>query len=256
MKLKGKIAIVTGGGSGIGTGICESLAAEGAKLVLAQRRVELAKEVAARLRKNGTDAVAVRCDMGRHADIKRLVASTVKAFGGVDIVVNNAAITGLPVLAGFLKQDKAHIDKVIDVNLKGPFLLSQEAARVMVKQKRKGVIINISSVAQFGAQEGGSAYCASKAGLDGFCKTAALELARHGIRVVNIAPGHVDVPAQHDVPGILKKAGVSGKYYKTTPLADSGRPEEIGALAVFLASDDARFVTGCTWLVDGGWMTY
>jgi NAD(P)-dependent dehydrogenase (short-subunit alcohol dehydrogenase family) len=180
----------------------------------------------------------------------------VKRFGGVDIVVNNAGITGAPALASFLGQDKSHVDLVVDVNLKGPILLAQEAARVMVKQKRKGVIINISSVAQFGGQEGGSAYCASKAGLDGFCKTAALELAKHGIRVVNVAPGDTDVAAHHDITGILKRGGVSGKYFKLTPLGHRGSAREIGKVVAFAASDDASFVTGCTWLVDGGWMTY
>lgn len=256
MKLKDRIAIVTGGGTGIGTGICECLAAEGAKLVLAQRRVELARVVAARLAKRGAESIAVRCDMGRYTDIRRLVTTTIKRFGRIDIVVNNAGVTGTPALALFLQQDKAHIDKVIDVNLKGPFLLALEAARVMVKQKRSGVIVNISSVAQFGAQEGGSAYCASKSGLDGFCKTAAIELAKHGIRVVNVAPGDTDVPAHHDLDAMLKKTGVSGKYFKRTPLGQRGGAHDIGKVVAFLAGDDASFVTGCTWLVDGGWMAY
>jgi NAD(P)-dependent dehydrogenase (short-subunit alcohol dehydrogenase family) len=194
--------------------------------------------------------------MGKYGDIKRLVASTVRKFGGVDIVVNNAGITGAAALASFLGQDQEHLDLVIDVNLKGPLLLAQEAARVMIKQKRKGVIINISSVAQFGAQEGGCAYCASKAGLDGFCKTAGLELATHGIRVVNVAPGEVDVAAHHDLEGILKRGGVSGLYYKKTPLGHRANATEVGKVVAFVASDDASFVTGCTWLVDGGWMTY
>ena len=256
MKLKNRIAIVTGGGTGIGTGIVESLAAEGAHLVLAQRRVKLAEAVAGKLRRRGVRAIAIQCDMAKHADIKRLVATTVKKMGGIDIVVNNAGITGAPGFGSFVGQDKAHVDLVIDVNLKGPILLAQEAARVMIRQKRPGVIVNISSVAQFGAQEGASAYCASKAGLDGFCKTAALELAKYNIRVVNVAPGDIDVSAHHDIAGILKRSGVSGIYFKKTPLGRRGRAEEIGKVVAFAASDDASFVTGCTWLVDGGWMSY
>lgn len=256
MKLKDRVAIVTGGGTGIGASIAEALAAEGAKLVLAQRRVALAKDEAKKLARIGADAVALRCDMAKYADIRKLVTATVKKFGGVDIVVNNAAITGAPALGLFLKQSKKHVDLVIDVNLKGPLLLAQDAARVMVKQKRKGVIINISSVAQYGGQEGASAYCASKAGLDGFCKTAGLELAKHGIRVVNIAPGDTDVPAHHDLKGMLKRAGVYGEYFKKTPLGRRGSGEEIARVVAFVASNDASFVTGCTWLVDGGWMSY
>jgi len=256
MKLKDRIAIVTGGGTGIGAGITEHLAAEGARVVIAQRRVDLAQAQAEKLRQRGAVAMAVRCDMGKHADIKRLVAATLRKFGRIDIVVNNAGLTGASALWSFLGQGKEHVDQVIDVNLKGPMLLAQEAARTMVKAKRKGVVINISSVAQFGAQEGASAYCASKAGLDGFCKTAALELAKHGIRVVNVAPGDTDVPAHHDIKGILKRAGVSGLYFKRTPRGRRGSADEIAAVVAFLASDDAAFVTGCTWLVDGGWMTY
>ncbi len=146
-------------------------------------------------------------------------------------------------------------DQILDVNLKGAFICSQEAARHMVIQRR-GVILNISSVGAFAAQQMASAYCASKAGLEGLTKAMALELSGYGIRVNAIAPGDVIVEKNEDIWGELQQAGVEPDYLRKTPLGRRGLPEEIGKAAVFLASDDASFVHGATLIVDGGFLIY
>jgi len=256
-RLRDKVVIVTGGGTGIGLGIARCCAAEGAAVVLAQRRAALAESAAAALRADGFRALGAACDVSSRDDVRSLIAVTVEAFGHVDVLVNNAALTGAAVEARpFLDETDAHWRQIVDVNLNGAFICTQEAARRMVALGEGGSIINISSVAQYAAQEHAAPYCASKAGLDGLTKTAAIELAPHGIRVNNIAPGDIDTEASHDVVGQAAERGATGKFFRYTPLGRRGRPEEIGHVVVFLASDEASFVTGATWLVDGGFLSY
>jgi glucose 1-dehydrogenase len=257
MRLHNKVIIVTGGGTGIGLGIVRSCAKEGAAVMLAQRRVELAEEEATSLRKDGHRALAMHCDVSKRSDVHGLIARTVAEFGRLDAMVNNAALTGASVEARpFLEETDEHWSRIIDINLNGAFICTQEAARQMVAQGGGGSIINISSVAQYAAQEHVAPYCASKAGLDGLTKAAAIELAAYNIRVNSVAPGDIYTEASADMVEKAADRGAVGKFFRFTPLNRRGQPEEIGAVVAFLASDEAGFVTGATWLVDGGFLSY
>ncbi|MBT5875477.1 MAG: SDR family oxidoreductase [Candidatus Latescibacteria bacterium] len=256
-RLQDKIVIVTGGATGIGLGISRRCVAEGAAVVMAQRRIAIAEAEASELRKQGHRATAVSCDVSKREDVQSLIAATVREFGRVDVMVNNAALTGeAAACRSFLEETDEHWRRIIDVNLNGAFIGTQEAARQMILQGEGGSIVNISSVAQFAAQEHAAPYCASKAGLDGLTKAAAIELGQSGIRVNNVAPGDIDTQASADVQGKAEARGATGKFFRFTPQDRRGTPEEIGHVVVFLASDEASFVTGATWLVDGGFLSY
>lgn len=256
-RLDGKVAIITGGGTGIGLGIAQSCTREGTAVVLAQRRVEIAQREAESLRDAGHRALGLACDVSRRDEVQALVADTVAEFGRLDVMVNNAALTGSSAeLRPFLEETDEHWQKLIDVNLTGAFMCAQEAARQMVEQGEGGSIINISSVAQYAAQEHAAPYCASKAGMDGLTKVAAIELAPHNIRVNTVAPGDIYTEASADVVEWAEERGATGKFFRHTPLGRRGEPQEIGDVVAFLASDEASFVTGATWLVDGGFLSY
>lgn len=256
-RLSNKVVIITGGGTGIGLGIARRCVEEGAAVMLAQRRVEIAEREAEKLRTAGYRAAATRCDISVRQEVIDLIEGTVNAFGKLDVFINNAALTGAAAeLGSFLEETDEHWQRILDINLTGAFYCVQEAARQMIRQGTPGAILTISSVAQFAAQEHAAPYCASKAGLDGLTKTAAIELGSYGIRVNNIAPGDIATEASADVVGAAEERGATGKFFRYTPLNRRGRPDEIGNVAVFLASDEASFVTGATWLVDGGFLSY
>ncbi len=250
MKLQDKVAIITGGGTGIGKGIAKCFSQEGARLMLAQRRLEVAERAAGEL-----GARAMACDVSSPSQVRKMIDETLRHYGQIDILVNNAAITGMPALTPFLECSEETWDTILDVNLKGTFLCSQLAARHMVS-RGQGVILNISSVGAFAAQQWAAAYCASKGGMEGLTKAMALELAPHGIRVVGIAPGDIVVEKNQQQRQEMVAIGIDRTYARKTPLARRGLPEEIGGAAVFLASDDASFVHGATLIVDGGFLSY
>lgn len=254
MNLEGKVAVITGGGTGIGLGIARVLARRGARLVLAQKGVDVALEAARTIPE--TEALCVETDIARRAEVDAMVAAALDRFGGVDILVNNAAVTGPAAVAPFLECPESKLDEILDVNLKGAFHCAQAVARQMVRAGRGGAIVNISSVGAFAAQELASVYCASKAGLTALTRALALELAPHGIRVNAVAPGDIETQRSAAIVAELKAAGATGRYLRLTPLGRRGRPEEIGEAVAFLASDAASFITGTTLVVDGGFLCY
>lgn len=254
MKLENKVAIVTGGGTGIGKGISRSLAEAGAVVVIAQSVMEKAEKAAAELQAEGHTVIPLMADISSREMVKKLVADTIELCGPIDILVNNAAMTGSKVSEHFLDVTDELLDRTIDVNLKGTFIVSQEAARTMAG--RGGSIIHISSVGAYAAQEGASVYCATKSALTGLTKSMALDLAPHGIRVNAIAPGDIRTETSENVVGEKKQRGFSGNYVRKIPLNRRGEAFEIGPTAVFLASDDSSYITGETIVVDGGFLIY
>ena len=247
-RLGGKVAIVTGGARGIGRAIAERFIAEGAKVVIADVD-ELAGQAAAAAL--GEGCRFVRTDVGDAGDAGRLIDEACAAFSGVlDIAVNNAGIIHT---ADFLDIAEADFDRVLRVNLKGAFLVGQAAARRMVQQvkegKPPGVIINMSSINAVVAIPNQVPYCVSKGGLDQLTKVMALSLAPHGIRVNAIGPGSIMTEI---LQSITTDREARRRLLSRTPLGRVGEPAEVAAVAAFLASDDASYITGQTIYPDGG----
>jgi 3-oxoacyl-[acyl-carrier protein] reductase len=245
VKLKDKIAIVTGGGSGIGRGIALAYAREGADVVVVDRNLAGAQETIAGVEAAGRKGLAIQTDVAVPAQIDAMVAATVQAFGRIDVLVN---VAGLMNAYSLLDTTLAQWDETIDVNLRGTFLCMQAVARVMVKQGH-GSIINTSSILGSNARPKRAAYCASKAGINLITQCAALELGPKGIRVNAIAPGSIETPLVLSAP-ISPEA--LAKKIAAIPLQRRGEPADLAGPAVFLASDDAIYVTGDILTVDGG----
>ena len=249
MRLKGKVAIVTGAATGIGQAIAIRFAREGAAVVIDYvGSPETARATESEIAKSGGKSISVAADVSKPDQVADLVDKAMKAFHQLDIVVNNA---GIEKKAGFVDYPFADLQKILDVNLVGPFLVSQAAARQMIRQGKGGRLINISSVHEDLPMPTNAAYCASKGGLRMLARTIAVELAPAGITVNNIAPGAVYTPIDANIEANpeLEKALMS-----EIPLKRWGKPEEIAALAVYLASDEAAYVTGSTYFIDGGMM--
>ena len=248
MNLNGKVAIVTGAGSGIGKGIADGLAAAGAAVCINYYGAyeEDAKEHAKSLPK----AIAVSADISSPDAAAALVATTVEELGGLDILVNNAGIERSTPL---LDLTIADWDAVIAVNLRGAFCCLQAAARVMRDAGHGGSIVNISSVHEDVAFPGFASYCASKGGLRMLMRNAAVELAQYKIRVNNIAPGAIVTPINS---ATLSDPAKVQTLQRIIPLGRMGQPAEVANTAVFLASDLSSYVTGSTYYVDGGMVRY
>ena len=254
MRLEGKTAIVTGGGVGIGRGISERLAEEGASVVIAQRRLDKAQEAAAAIVAGGGQALAVRSDVIDRGQNETLMRAALDWTGGLDILVNNAGLSGMAKFSSFMDLSEELWDEVLDANLKGAFLASQAAARHMI-ERGSGRIIHMSSVMGMIGEEFAAAYCAAKAGVIGLTKVMALELARHGITVNCIAPGFIKTETVQPIIDLMESPRSPYTYTRTTPLGP-GTPRDVGDLAVFLASDEGRFFTGSTLTPDGGLLAY
>ena len=184
------------------------------------------------------------------------ISAVIAAFGGIDLLVNNASVTGSRALASFVDSTAVLVDNVIDTNVKGTIYCSQEVARDMIKRGRGGNIVHISSVGGYAAQENAGIYCATKAAQIMLTQSMAIELAPHGIRVNCIAPGDIRTDTSANAVDEIKQSGASGHFLRVTPLGRRGCPVEIGRVVAFLASDDATFLTGTTVVVDGGFLAY
>lgn len=249
--LRGRVALVTGGGTGIGAAITTRLADAGAIVVLGQQTLAEADEAVDRLSGAGRRISGAAGDLATAAGCHDLIATVLDRHGRIDILVNNAGVTGPPATGEFLDFSDSQLDTVIDVNLKAAFRCSRDAARDMAR-RGSGVIVNIASVAAWAAQVRASAYVASKAGLVGLTRGIAFELAPHGIRAVAVAPGDVEVRTIDDMPS----NAADRRWLRDTPLGRRGQPEDIASVVAFLCSDAAAFVTGQTVVVDGGWLSY
>ena len=248
-RLAGKTAIVTGAGSGIGQGIAKRLGREGARVVVDYVGGEDgADETRKAIETAGGQAVEVLADVTKMADIEKLVETAWKEYGSADILVNNA---GMEKKSDFWDTPEADYDRILAVNLKGPFFLTQAFVRRLRAAKKPGRVINISSVHEDMAFPGFATYCCSKGGLRMLMRNLTVELGSLGITVNNIAPGAIATPIN---TALLNDKPKLDALLKNIPLGRLGTPEDVAGLAAFLASDDASYVSGATFLVDGGLM--
>ena len=245
MRLKGKVALVTGGGTGIGKAIALEFVKEGAKVAITGRRLNKLQEAVDAMKKGGGEAIAIMGDISKPADVDRIVKTTVDTFKRLDILVNCAGVL-------FSAELAHHTEKIwddtIDINLKGSFLCIQRAVPEMLKQG-KGKIINIASIAGQIGFPNSVAYCASKGGIMGMTKALAMELAPLKINVNDLAPGDIETPLNEH---LLRDPDYLRGRVENTPYGRVGKVSDIAPGAVYLASDESDFVNGITLTIDGG----
>jgi glucose 1-dehydrogenase len=249
MSLKGKVAIVTGGNSGIGMAIALGLAKQGANIVIdyiahPEATEALEKQIAGM----GDAAIGVDADVSKVADLQRLVDAAVQKFGRVDVMVNNA---GVETRTSVLDTTEEQYEKVLSINLKSAFFGTQIAAKQMIRQGGGGRIINITSVHEDWPMPGNTAYCLAKGGMRMLTRTAGVELAPHGILVVGVGPGAVATPINLST---MNDPALLAKLNGAIPLGRMAKPEEIANVVVFLAGDGASYLTATTIFADGGIM--
>jgi len=242
--LTGKVAVVTGSSRGIGAGIAKSLAAQGAKVVVNHRSSpDGAAEVAAAIKENGGEVIVVQADVSQFEEAQRLINETIDTYGQIDILVNNAGTTRDMLI---MKMKPEDWELVLKTNLFSTYNCSKAATRPMMK-KRTGRIINITSVVGLAGQAGQTNYAASKAGMIGFTKSLAKELGSRNITVNAVAPGFIPTALTEVLPEELVQAAI-----ENTPVGRLGAIEDVASAVVFLASDEASFITGQVLTVDGG----
>lgn len=247
MRLKDKIALITGSSQGIGRAIAARFAEEGADVVINYNSTAKgAEEALAEVEAAGRRGLIVQADLSKVEDIRRLVNQSIEHFGRLDVLVNNA---GLETHAPFWEVTEADYDKVLNVNLKGVFFAAQEMVKHLMATNRRGKIVNISSVHEELPFPNFTAYCASKGGVKMLTRNLAVELGSLGININNIAPGAIETPINTKLLNDPQKLGA---LLAQVPLGRLGQTRDVASVAVFLASDDADYVTGSTYYVDGG----
>jgi len=249
MKLKGRVSIITGGNSGIGRATALLFAREGSRVVIAGRNPSRGREVVAAIRKEHGEATFVRTDVSKSPDVRKLIETTVKRFGKVDVLFNNAALSPVGTV---LEPSEEEWADVIGTNLTGTFLCTRYVLPHMIKRKR-GVIINTGSINSLMAMKKEAAYDASKGGVLMLTRAVAMDVAEFNIRVNCICPGAIETPMLRDILGQAPDPeAAEADLIKKHPLGRIGSPEEVANMALFLASDESSFVTGAALPVDGG----
>jgi NAD(P)-dependent dehydrogenase (short-subunit alcohol dehydrogenase family) len=245
VKLADRMALITGAGSGIGRGCALLFASEGARIAVADLDEESAAETARQITQGGGRAIAIRADIAVADDVRRMMETAVERLGPVDILYNNAATEGPICFAAQITLEQ--FDYVIDVNLRGTWLAMKYALPMMM-ERRRGSILNVSSLAGLRATPGGAAYCASKFAVIGLTQAVAIEYGKYNIRANCIIPGWIETPMVHRLFGpTLPESSVTA-----APLRRIGQPEDVAKAALFLVSDDAAYITGTIFTVDGG----
>jgi glucose 1-dehydrogenase len=248
-RLKNRVAVITGASSGIGQAIAKRFAEEGARIVIDYRgHREGAEETLKLVEQAGSTGITCQADVSRLEDSRKLVDAAYAKFGALDILVNNA---GMEKKADFWEVQEADYDKVLAVNLKGPFFLTQYFVQKLLAAGKPGRIINVSSVHEDMAFPGFSTYCVSKGGMRMLTHDLAVELGPKNITINNIAPGAIITPINKQ---LLENKELLNALLQNIPLNRMGSVEDVAALAAFLASDEAAYVTGSTYVVDGGLM--
>jgi NAD(P)-dependent dehydrogenase (short-subunit alcohol dehydrogenase family) len=245
VKLKGKVALVTGAGRGIGRGIAEVFAAEGADVAI--NDLGEAEDVAKAIRSSGRRAITVKADVAKRSDVEPMIDKVWKELGPIDVLVNNA---GIETIVPFLDLTDEQWTRLVDVNLRGAWLCSQVFCRRVLAENRKGSIVNIGSIQAAKVLPGRTHYAPTKLGLEALTRNMSAEMTPLGIRVNCIHPGLIDTPM---TAWVMKDPALLPAILSQISLGRAGEPREIGTVAAFFASDEASYLTGQSIFVDGGW---